>query len=123
MSTIATCNCRETHPAGIQAARQVELPVTRLLPLAELFKLLSDPTRLRLLTALSTGELCVCDLCVTLDMNQSAISHQLALLRHSSLVQARRDGKTVYYSLADHHVGSLLQIALEHVGEERKDRL
>ena len=86
-------------------------------PLANLFKILGDPTRLRILQALMKSELCVYDIADTIQMGQSAVSHQLRILRDSHLVQFRRDGKTVYYSLADDHVYTMLQVGLEHVAE------
>jgi DNA-binding transcriptional ArsR family regulator len=85
--------------------------------LGELFKVFADPTRLRLLSALAAGELCVCGLSAELGMSQSAVSHQLALLRGARLVSYRREGKTLFYALADAHVGAILAVGLDHVGE------
>ncbi len=85
--------------------------------LADLFKTFGDPTRLRILEALSKQELCVCDIADLLGMTQSAISHQLRVLKQQFLVKARRDGKTVFYSLADTHVSTILAQGLEHVNE------
>lgn len=85
--------------------------------LAELFKVFGDPTRIRILYALSAQELCVQDIADTLSMTQSAISHQLRILKQMSLVKYRRDGKTVYYSLADDHVSTIMKQGLEHVCE------
>lgn len=85
--------------------------------LADLFKIFGDPTRLRILHVLSDRELCVCDIAEGLDMTQSAISHQLRVLKQSRLVKFRRDGKTIYYSLADDHVHTILAQGLEHVLE------
>lgn len=85
--------------------------------MAELFKTFGDPTRLRILSALRRQELCVCDIADLLGMTQSAISHQLRVLKQQELVKFRRDGKTVYYSLADAHVGTILAQGLEHVSE------
>jgi DNA-binding transcriptional ArsR family regulator len=86
--------------------------------LAETFTALSDPTRLRIISALLPGELCVCDLAAVLGMTQSAVSHQLRYLRSLNLVHARKDGRTVYYTLADDHVRDLFQRGLEHVREK-----
>ncbi|MGN0948141.1 MAG: ArsR/SmtB family transcription factor [Megasphaera sp.] len=86
-------------------------------PLADVFKVLGDPTRLRILRLLMKGEVCVRDIAENLGMGQSAVSHQLRILRDARLVQFRRDGKTVYYSLADAHVFTLLDVGLEHVAE------
>lgn len=85
--------------------------------LADLFKTFGDPTRLRILYTLSKQELCVCDIAEVLNMTQSAISHQLRVLKQSALVKFRREGKTIYYSLADDHVATMLLQGLEHVNE------
>ena len=85
--------------------------------LSELFKTFGDVTRIRILTALSKQELCVCDIAVLLGMSQSAISHQLRVLKQQELVKFRRDGKTVFYSLADSHVYTILAQGLQHVNE------
>ena len=85
--------------------------------LADLFKVFGDPTRIRILYALSAQELCVCDIASVLDMTQSAISHQLRILKQMKLVKFRREGKTVYYSLADSHVETILNQGLDHVLE------
>jgi DNA-binding transcriptional ArsR family regulator len=83
---------------------------------AEIFKAMSDPTRVRILHALSHAELCVGDLAAVLAMKEPAVSHQLRLLRSLRVVRARRDGKQVYYTLDDDHVARLFQLSLEHVG-------
>ncbi len=85
--------------------------------LAELFKIFGDSTRIRILHALSQKELCVQDIADALEMTQSAISHQLRVLKQAALVKSRRDGKTIYYSLADDHVFTIMQQGLEHVCE------
>ena len=85
--------------------------------LAELFKVFGDPTRIRSLYVLSAEELCVQDIANKLSMTQSAISHQLRILKQMSLVKFRRDGKTIYYSLADDHVATIMNQGLEHVCE------
>jgi ArsR family transcriptional regulator len=93
------------------------LPQQYVQPLADIFKVLGDPTRLRILHALMDGERCVRDIAETIEMGQSAVSHQLRILRDARLVQFRRDGKVVYYYLADNHVFTLLSVGLEHVAE------
>ena len=85
--------------------------------LADLFKVVGDPTRIRLLSVLSQQELCVQDIADALSMTQSAISHQLRILKQSALVKFRREGKTIYYSLADDHVATIMAQGLEHVCE------
>ncbi len=89
----------------------------KLIDLAELFKVFGDSTRIKLLTALSHGELCVCDMSKLVGMTVSAVSHQLKILRNAKLVSFRRDGKTVFYSLADSHVTTIINQGLEHINE------
>ncbi|PTX17538.1 ArsR/SmtB family transcription factor [Halanaerobium congolense] len=88
--------------------------------LAELFKTMGDPTRIKILYALKERELCVCDLSELLDMSSSAISHQLRVLRNNKLVKYRKEGRSVYYSLDDDHVMCLFGQGLEHVLEDTK---
>lgn len=83
--------------------------------LAETFKALSDPTRVRIISALSHAELCVCDIAAALGMSQSAISHQLRTLRNLRLVKSRKDGRMVYYSLDDEHIYKLFRQGMNHV--------
>lgn len=85
--------------------------------LAELFKTLGDPTRIRMLFCLFIEEMCVCDIANLIGMSQSAVSHQLAVLKRLKLVKARRVGKAVFYSLADDHVRSIINQGMEHVNE------
>ena len=90
---------------------------SRMQDLAELFKVFGDTTRIRILFVLFEAEVCVCDLAETLGMTQSAISHQLRLLKASGLIQARRQGKSVFYSLADSHVRTIMAQGWEHIIE------
>ena len=85
--------------------------------LAELFKVFGDTTRIRILYVLLESEMCVCDIAALLGMNQSAISHQLRILKQSRLVKFRRDGKSVFYSLADAHVHAMIAQGMEHITE------
>lgn len=85
--------------------------------LADLFRVFGDSTRIKILYVLFESEMCVCDIAQLLNMNQSAISHQLRVLKQSKLVKYRRDGKTVFYSLADGHVRTILGQGMEHVAE------
>lgn len=97
---------------------QCSLPdMTQFLDLADLFKIFGDGTRVRILYVLMKAELCVCDLATLLGMTRSAVSHQLRLLKQARLIKSRRDGKTIFYSLADDHVATLLQQGLEHISE------
>ena len=85
--------------------------------LSELFRIFGDSTRIRILYVLFESEMCVCDIAALLGMTQSAISHQLRALKNARLVKARREGKTVFYSLADDHVKTIINQGLEHVSE------
>lgn len=85
--------------------------------LAELFKIFGDSTRIRILYVLFESEMCVCDIAQLLNLSQSAVSHQLRLLKQSRLVKSRRDGKTVFYSLADDHVRTIIDQGKEHIEE------
>ncbi len=87
--------------------------------LVETFRALGDPTRVRILDALSRAELCVCDIAGLLDVSESAISHQLRLLRSLRLVKSRREGRHIFYTLDDHHIVKLFAAGLEHVEERR----
>ncbi|HFQ80020.1 MAG TPA: ArsR family transcriptional regulator [Desulfobacterales bacterium] len=89
-----------------------------IIDLAEIFKVLSDPTRVRILDILAEEELCVCDIAAVVSTTQSAISHQLRILRTARLVKARKEGKMVYYSLDDDHVRSLFEEGIRHLKEE-----
>jgi ArsR family transcriptional regulator, lead/cadmium/zinc/bismuth-responsive transcriptional repressor len=116
----ADCSAFQPHEGRIESARAAKIDDELLVRLGELFKIFSDTTRLRILGALAGGELCVCDIGEVLGASQSAVSHQLAVLRAARLVAFRREGKTVYYRLADDHVGHLLDVALEHASESRQ---
>ena len=88
--------------------------------LADFYKIMGDSTRLRLLISLENGELCASDLANLSNMSRSAVSHQLKSLRQAKLVKSRKEGKTVYYSLDDEHIYSILKVALEHVKEDHE---
>jgi len=113
------CTCTILHEEAVAIARSSEASTSVLLATAELFKVFSDPTRLRILNALAVSELCVCDLSAALDMSQSSMSHQLALLRRARLVRPRREGKAVFYSLDDEHVRDILRVASVHLDERK----
>ena len=103
------------HPLAICQARSELLPEETVIRLSDVFKILGDPTRVKILSVLAKREMCVCDLAATLSMGQSAISHQLRLLRGARLVKYRKEGKEAWYSLDDEHVVSLMNQALEHL--------
>lgn len=113
------CDCDVIHPEAVQAARARMIDEGDLYDLADFFKVLGDSTRVRIMSALDTGEMCVCDLAVLLNMTKSAISHQLRSLRQANLVTYRREGKEVYYKLADDHVRDIFEKGLEHIREEQ----
>lgn len=110
----------ETRLVNLNNVRQVQ-PEILLMPeaqrMAEFFGVLADPNRLRLLSALANQELCVCDLAAGLKMGESAVSHQLRILRAMRLVKYRKEGRNVYYSLADRHVMNLYREVAEHLNE------
>lgn len=112
-----SCEGTVIHQREVDAARGLMPPDDTLDTLAGFFKVLGDGTRVRILWALTGGELCVCDVSAVLGMTKSAVSHQLSLLRAARLVRCRREGKTVYYSLDDGHVEQMLKAGIEHVGE------
>ncbi len=106
------------HEAILQKVRQ-DLPTDELLcDLSDLFKIFGDTTRIKILYALLESEMCVCAIADLLGMTQSAISHQLRVLKQSQLVKFRRDGKTIYYSLDDDHVRTIIGMGIEHLTEE-----
>ncbi|QSZ66172.1 ArsR family transcriptional regulator [Methanofollis aquaemaris] len=112
-----TCVVRCIHQDAVEEARDHLIDDRTCRTVTEIFRLLGDDTRLRILLALNCRELCVCDLSVLLNLSQSAVSHQLRLLRGADLVKFRREGKVVYYSLADDHVIDLLSVGIEHARE------
>lgn len=111
------CSSRIIHGDKVTRAKESALPPEITEKLCQTFKALGDNTRLKILWALETEEMCVCDLAAMLDVTESAVSHQLRLLRTLRLVTNRREGTILYYSLADMHVSQLIQVALEHVQE------
>jgi len=114
---VERCELMYVHEEIVKKVEQVMPDDEQLFDLAELFKLFGDSTRIKILYLLFESEMCVCDIAQPLHMTQSAISHQLALLKKSKLVKNRRDGKTVFYSLADSHVRTIINQGMEHVTE------
>ncbi len=111
------CDSRIIHEDRIERARKSALDPAEVEHLSRFFKAFGDPTRLNILRALESGEICVCDIAATLGITESAISHQLRLLRQLNLVANRREGTILYYRLNDEHIEDVLQLALEHVRE------
>ncbi len=110
-----TCDCNVIHEEAVKYISSVLPPPEVTGRAATFFKVLGDPTRVRMIWALSRREMCVCDLANVMGMTKSAVSHQLSTLRNANLVSFRREGKTVYYSLADEHVKHMLESGMEHV--------
>ena len=117
-STIETCGFLHVHAHKVQQVREQLPDDDTLNSLADLFKVFGDSTRIRILYVLLEDEVCVCDLAQLIGMTQSAVSHQLRILKQARLIKSRRDGKTVFYSLADEHVSTLLRQATDHIEED-----
>lgn len=111
------CEYIHVHEEIVSRVREAMPEDEDLFDLAELFKLFGDSTRIKILYVLLESEMCVCDLAQLLGMTQSAISHQLQMLKKSKLVKYRRDGKTVFYSLSDAHVRTIIDQGMEHIAE------
>ena len=115
--TVECCDCNEVHEELLKIVNETMPEETELYDLAELFKVFGDSTRIRILFVLFEAEVCVCDLAKVLNMTQSAISHQLRILKQNKLVNSRREGKSVFYSLADGHVRTIIAQGREHIEE------
>ena len=112
------CETVEVHEDVLRIVEQTMPEETELYDLAELFKVFGDSTRIRILFVLSSAEVCVCDLARVLNMTQSAISHQLRILKQNKLVKSRREGKSIFYSLADGHVSTIIAQGRDHIEED-----
>ena len=117
MEPVETCEEKTIHPEQVDSVVKDLPPDEMLFDLAELFKIFGDSTRITILYVLFEAELCVCDIAAVLGMSQSAISHQLRTIKQARLVKNRREGKTIYYSLADDHVKTIIGMAIEHLEE------
>lgn len=116
---IESCNCTIIHEDIINKVKDCIPEEETLYDLADLFKVLGDSTRIKVLCALFQAEMCVCDIAALLGMTQSAISHQLRVLKQARLVKYKREGKVVYYSLDDEHVKSIFDQGLIHISEKK----
>ena len=114
---VECCDFIHAHEDIVEKVRQVMPGEDTLYDLTELFRIFGDSTRVRILYVLFESEMCVCDIAALLGMTQSAISHQLRALKNARLVKSRREGKTVFYSLTDDHVKTIIDQGLEHVSE------
>ena len=112
------CDEHCVHHNLVDKVNEIMIDEDKLYDLAELFKVFGDSTRIRILFVLFESEVCVCDLAEILNMTQSAISHQLRILKNSGLVKARRDGKSIFYSLADDHVRTIIGQGVDHILED-----
>lgn len=112
------CDSVEIHNEKVSVALAAMPTEEHVDGLSDFFRIFSDRTRVKILLALDTGEMCVCDISATLGMSMSATSHQLRMLRDAHLVTFRKEGKSVYYSLCDEHVRLVLEMALEHIREQ-----
>ena len=115
------CDLVQIDLSRVRKIRAALVPEDSVAGLADTFSALGDPTRVRILDALSHGELCVCDLAAVLKLSQSAVSHQLRLLRGMRLVRPRRDGRIVFYALDDQHIMSIFRQTLQHVQEDKAE--
>ena len=112
------CEVEKIHKSKVEAVKAKLFGDDDVFDLAELFKVFGDSTRTKILSCLEISELCVCDIAECLNMNKSAISHQLRILRQAKLVKTRRSGKEVFYSLDDEHVSEIYECALAHIKEK-----
>ena len=117
MHGVECCEVEEAHEDKVRMVSGQMPPEDRLYDLAELFKAFGDTTRIRILFALFEADVCVCDVAALLGMTQSAVSHQLRLLKQARLVNGRREGKQIVYYLADDHVRTIIKMGMEHILE------
>ncbi len=117
LNDVEHCEACQIHEDVVKAVTDHMLDEDQLYDLAEVFKVFGDSTRIKILYVLFEAELCVCDIAQLLNMTQSAISHQLRILKQNRLVKNRRDGKSVFYSLADSHVKTIISQGMEHIQE------
>ena len=114
---VECCDFIHAHEEIVERVRNQIPGEDTLYDLSELFRIFGDSTRIRILYVLFESEMCVCDIAALLGMTQSAISHQLAVLKKAKLVRYRREGKTIFYSLSDDHVRTILDQGMEHIAE------
>lgn len=114
---VECCEEKGIHEERVRFVEQHMPDEEKLYDLAELFKVFGDSTRIRILFVLFESEVCVCDLAEALGMTQSAVSHQLKILKNAELVRARREGKSVFYALADDHVRTIIRQGMDHINE------
>jgi ArsR family transcriptional regulator len=113
------CDCNVIHEDKVKDTIEKMPDVNALITLADLFKIMGDATRCKLISALLQNEMCVCDLANVLSMTKSSISHQLSKMKDAGVVKSRKDGKTVYYSLDDEHISEIFEVALKHINHKK----
>lgn len=113
-----TCDTLEIHEDIVKDIQKNMLAQEDFTDLSNVFKMFADATRLKILSILFQHELCVCDISALLNMNQSAISHQLSILRQNRIIKSRRSGKNIYYSLDDEHIEAIYKTGLAHIEED-----
>ena len=119
MNDVECCDFYQVHEDVVKAVTAKMPDEDELYDLAEIFKVFGDSTRIKILYVLFESEMCVCDIAQLLNMNQSAISHQLRILKQNKLVKSRREGKSIFYSLADEHVRTIIDQGRDHIEEDR----
>ncbi len=114
------CDCNIIHEEAVNMAIKNRPDDKELINLSELFKILGDLTRIKIIWTLDNNEMCVCDIANVLNMTKSSISHQLSILKNAGIVRYRKSGKEVYYTLDDEHINKLYEIGLEHIEHRMK---
>ena len=114
------CDCNIIHEEAVNIAIKNRPDDKKLINLSELFKILGDLTRIKIIWTLDNNEMCVCDIANVLNMTKSSISHQLSILKNAGIVRYRKSGKEVYYTLDDEHINKLYEIGLEHIEHRMK---
>ena len=117
LNNIEVCTCNIIHEDNVKKVKGKMIDKGTLEEMAQILKVFGDSTRIKIIDVLSISEMCVCDLAAVLEMTQSAISHQLRVLKRERVVKYRKEGKVVYYSLDDEHVKGIFDLTLEHVRE------
>ena len=117
LNNIEVCTCNIIHEDNVKKVKGKMIDKGTLEEMAQILKVFGDSTRIKIIDVLSISEMCVCDLAAVLEMTQSAISHQLRVLKRERLVKYRKEGKVVYYSLDDQHVKGIFDLTLEHIRE------
>ncbi len=116
------CDCESIHTENVTLAKSKMLENVTLQKMVKFYKALADSTRSKIINLLEKSELCVCDICVILNMTKSAVSHQLKYLKQLNLVKSERRGKEIWYTLADNHVSEVFDITLEHIMEAHSEK-